>query len=76
MERKIIITNIQILKATIKSNLILMIIPINLHHILSKIIQELAIFSLCNNLKHMTIIQVTQKKTLVKVQQLKQKLQS
>jgi hypothetical protein len=53
-----------------------MIIPINLHHILSKIIQELAIFSLCNNLKHMTIIQVTQKKTLVKVQQLKQKLQS
>ena len=76
MERKIIITNIQILKATIKSKLILMIIPINLHHILSKIIQEIVIFSLCNNLKHMMIIPVTQTKILVKVQQLKQKLQS
>jgi hypothetical protein len=53
-----------------------MIIPINLHHILSKIIQEIVIFSLCNNLKHMMIIPVTQTKILVKVQQLKQKLQS
>jgi hypothetical protein len=52
-----------------------MITLINLHHIPSKIIQERVIFNLCNSLKHMMIIQVTQTKILVKVQQLKQKLQ-
>lgn len=73
MERKIIITNILILRATIKSKQILMSIRISHHHIPNKTIQEVVIFNLCNNHNLMMIILVIQIKILVKALRLKQR---
>lgn len=73
MERKIIITNILILRATIKSKQILMSIQISHHHILNKTTREVVIFNLCNSLNPMMIILAIQIKTLVKARRLKQR---